>query len=199
MTGLGRWGAAALTGLLALPAAAQETDPYAFEEGSEARTWNLYAEYPARFEARVVDMLCEVAGDCPEDCGGGERQMGLLRAADGVLVFPNKNDQPLFTGAAAELHPYCGQDVEVDGLLIDDPDLGARNVYLVQRIRALDDEAWTTANRWTDAWAEENPDAGGDGPWFRRDPRVDGHVQTDGWFGLGLEEDAAILQDLYGE
>ena len=194
-----RPGAAALAALLALPAAAQEPDPYAFEAGSEARPWNLFAEYPARFEARVVDLLCEVAGDCPEDCGGGARQMGLLRAADGVLVFPNKNNQPLFTGAAAELHPYCGQDVEVDGLLIDDPDLGARNIYLVQRIRALGEEEWTTADRWTEAWAERNPAAEGSGPWFRRDPRVNARIAAEGWFGLGPEEDAAILQELYGE
>lgn len=192
-------GVLALALALAGPAAAQEADPYAFEEGSEARSWNLYAEHPARFEARVVDMLCEVAGDCPADCGGGARQMGLVRAADGVLVFPNKNGQPLFTGAAAELHPYCGRDVEVDGLLIDDPDLGARNVYLVQRIRALDEAEWTAADRWTDAWAERNPEAAGAGPWFRRDPRVNALIEREGWFGLGPEEDAAILQELYGQ
>ncbi len=183
---------------LALPAAAQEADPYAFEEGSEARSWNLYAEIPARFEARVVDMLCEVAGACEDACEDG-RQLGLLRAADGVLVFPNKNAQPAFTGAAAELRPHCGRDVEVDGLLLDDPDLGATNVYLVQRIRALDAPEWTAANRWTRDWAEANPEAAGPGPWFRRDPRVAAHIAEDGWFGLGLEEDAAILRELYAE
>ena len=186
--------------LLAAPAAAQEEfDPYAFEEGSEARSWNLYAEVPARFEARVVDVLCELSGDCPEDCGGGERQLGLVRAADGALTFPNKNAQPLFTGAVVELQPFCGQDVEVDGLLLDDPDLGARNVYLVQRIRAQGEEEWTEATRWTEAWDEEHPDAAGEGAWFRRDPRVEAAIEAEGHLGLGPEREAAFLRELAAE
>jgi hypothetical protein len=189
-----------LSALLAAPAAAQdEFDPWAFEEGSEARPWNLYAEHPARFEARVVDILCELSGDCPEDCGGGERQLGLLRAADGQLTFPTKNGQPAFTGAAVELQPFCGQDVEVDGLLLDDPDLGARNLYLVQRIRELDEEDWTTANRWTERWAENHPDAMGEGPWFRRDPRVNAAIEEQGYLGLGPEQEEAFLEELFAE
>ena len=84
------------------PVAAQD-----FSEGSEARSWNLAYEVPARFEAKVVDILCELTGDCPANCGDGKRQLGLLRAADGVLVYPNKNSQPAFTGAALEHAPYC--------------------------------------------------------------------------------------------
>ena len=186
--------------LLAAPAAAQDDfDPYAFEEGSQAEPWNLYGEVPARFEARVVDILCELSGDCPEDCGGGERQLGLLRAADGALTFPNKNAQPLFTGAAVELGPFCGRDVEVDGLLIEDPDLGARNVYLVQRIRAQGEEEWTEATRWTDMWAERNPDLVGGGPWYRRDPRVNAMIERGGHLGLGPEAEEAFLEDLFAE
>ena len=60
----------AFTGM-ALPAGAQD-----FSQGSEAKTWNLYAEQSARFEAKVVDILCELTGDCPTDCGGGVRQRG---------------------------------------------------------------------------------------------------------------------------
>lgn len=116
---------------VATPVLAQNTN---FEEGSEAKTWNLYAEYPARFEATVVVMLCEVAGECTDNCGDGNRQLGLLRSVDGVLVYPNKNSQAAFTGAAAELLPYCGQEVEVDGLEIYDEDLGAVNIYLVRKI-----------------------------------------------------------------
>ena len=186
--------------LIAAPAAAQDGfDPYAFEEGSEARSWNLYAEVPARFEARVVDILCEIAGDCPPDCGGGDRQLGLLRAADGALTFPNKNAQPLFTGAPVELQPFCGQDVEVDGLLLEDPDLGARNVYLVQRIRAVGDEEWIEATRWTDAWEEAHPDAAGEGPWYRRSPRVNAMIAEGGYLGLGPEAEEGFLRELFAE
>lgn len=171
-----------------------------FSEGSEAKTWNLYAEVPALFEAKVVDILCEITGDCPENCGGGKRQLGLLRAADGVLVFPNKNSQPAFTGAAEELLPFCGNDVEVDGLMLDDPDLGAMNIYLVQLIRNVGDKEWTKANTWTKRWAEKNPDvAGQKGPWFRRDPRVTALIAESGYFGLGLERDAEIKAEVFDE
>lgn len=177
---------------MATPAAAQD-----FSEGSEARSWNLYAEQPARFEAKVVDILCELSGDCPDNCGDGKRQLGLIRAADGVLVYPNKNSQPAFTGAALELAPYCGAEVEVDGLMIEDPDLGATNVYLVQKIRNVGDEEWVKANTWTKKWAEANPEAEGKGPWFRRDPRVNERISTTGYLGLGLEVDEAFIEEWF--
>jgi hypothetical protein len=167
--------------LLALPAAAQEGP---FSAGSEARSWNLGFEEPARFEATVVDLLCEVAGDCANACAEG-RQLGLLRSADGALTFPNKNGQPAFTGAAVELHPFCGELVEVDGLMIEDEYVGATNIYLVQRIRRVGEEEWTTANSWTDAWAAANPETEGEGPWFRRDPRVLALIEAGGYLGTG--------------
>lgn len=183
----------AATLLVAAPAMAQD-----FSEGSEAQSWGLFAEAPATFEARVVDILCELTGDCADNCGDGTRQLGLLRSADDVLVFPNKNSQPLFTGAVAELQPFCGQMVEVDGLMLTDPDLGAANIYLVQKIRTVGSEDWTDANRWTEVWGERNPEAAeAEGPWFRNDPRVQARIATTGYFGLGLEEDAAAIRELY--
>ncbi len=177
---------------LALPAGAQD-----FSQGSEAKTWNLYAEQPARFEAKVVDILCELTGDCPADCGGGARQMGLLRDVDNVLVYPNKNAQAAFTGAAVELLPFCGRQVEVDGLLIEDPDLKATNIYLVQKIRAVGDAEWTAANRWTEEWAKNHPEAAGKGPWFRRDPRVKAEIAADGYTGIGVEEEQQFIKELF--
>lgn len=167
-----------------------------FSVGSEARSWNLYAEQPARFKARVVDLLCTFTDDCPEDCGAGRRQLGLLRSADGTLVLPMKNAQPAFTGAAIDLLPYCNQTIEVDGLLIDDPDLGARNIYLVQRIKA-DGADWSAANRWTREWVRANVDAEGDGPWFRRSPRIQAQIAANGYLGLGPEADAAFIADWF--
>jgi hypothetical protein len=185
-------GLAVCAALFASVASAQD-----FSEGSEARSWNLYAEEPARFEAKVVDILCEITGDCAENCGDGSRQLGLVRAVDGVLVYPNKNSQPAFTGAVQELLPYCGMDVEVDGLLLTDPDLGAINIYLVQLIREVGAEEWVKANSWTNKWAEANPDAAGPGPWFRRDPRVLAEIAEEGYFGLGLEADEAAKAELF--
>ncbi len=181
-----------LIALVAAPAAAQD-----FSANSEARPWNLVAEVPARFEATVVDMLCELTGNCVDNCGDGARQLGLLRSADGVLVYPNKNSQPAFTGAVVELLPFCGQEVEVDGLMITDPELNVDNVYLVQTIRAVGDTEWTKANQWTKDWARKNPDADGKGPWFRRDPRVNGFIEESGYLGLGQEVDDAFIADWF--
>ncbi|WP_300059546.1 hypothetical protein [uncultured Roseobacter sp.] len=178
-----------LLALIASPLAAQD-----FSEGSEARSWNLYAEVPARFEAKVVDVLCELSGDCPDNCGEGARQLGLIRTADDVMVLPMKNSQPAFTGAVAELAPFCGQVIEVDGLMIEDEDLNARNIYLVQRIKAGEAD-WIKANTWTKSWAEAHPDAAGKGPWFRRDPRIKEVIASEGYLGLGLEADATYAEE----
>lgn len=180
-----------LLAMLASPLAAQD-----FSEGSKARPWDLYAEKPAFFEAEVVDLLCHFTGDCPEDCGAGKRQMGLLRSADGVLVLALKNSQPAFSGAAVDLAPFCGKTVEVDGLLLDDPELGAKNMFLVQTIREPGGE-WVKANQFTKAWARQNPDAKGKGPWFRRDPRVKGIIAEEGYLGLGGEADAAFIKEWF--
>lgn len=177
---------------LATPLSAQD-----FSEGSTARSWNLYAEQPAFFEAQVVDPLCTLTGDCAENCGDGRRQLALLRMSDDVLVFPLKNSQPAFTGAAEELLPFCGQTVEVDGLLIDDPDLNAKNIYLIQKIRPSGAEEWTRANSWTKKWAAKYPAAKGKGPWFRRDPRINAEIEREGYLGLGAEVDEAFKAELF--
>ena len=168
-----------------------------FSEGSEARSWNLYAEKPARFEAKVVDILCFLSGDCVDNCGDGKRQLGLLRTADDALVFPNKNAQAAFSGATEELLPYCEQQVEVDGLMIEDPELGSFNVYLVQKIRAAGAEEWVRANKWTKEWAADHPEAKGKGSWFRRDPRVLAEIQSEGYLGLGTEADVPFIKELF--
>ena len=182
---------AAALALIAAPLAAQD-----FSEGSNAKTWNLYAEVPATFEAKVVDVMCELTGDCPENCGDGDRQLALLRAADGVTVMALKNNQPAFTGAVVDLLPYCSQNITVDGLMIEDEDFPVKNVYLVQRIKAAGAD-WTKASHWTKVWAKENPDAKGKGPWFRRDPRIKALIETEGYLGLGLEVDEEFKAYLF--
>ncbi|MFK7879962.1 hypothetical protein [Roseobacter sp.] len=175
--------------LMASPLAAQD-----FSANSEAKTWNLYGEIPARFEAKVVDVLCELTGDCPTDCGAGSRQLGLIRSSDDVMVLPMKNSQPAFTGAAQELAPFCNQVIEVDGLLIEDEEIGASNIYLVQRIKSGEAD-WIKANTWTKKWAAKYPEAKGKGPWFRRDPRIKDVIAAEGYLGLGLEADATYAEE----
>lgn len=178
---------------LALPAGAAD-----FSAGSEAKGWGLLGEEKARFEAKVVDLLCEVSGDCPTDCGAGRRQLGLLRAADGVLVLAMKNTQPVFSGAAADLAPWCGQDVEVDGLLVGDEAETPAKFYLVQRIRPAAGGEWSKADRWLSEWKAANPDAAAQkGPWFRNDPRIQAKISEDGWLGLGAAADEAFIREYF--
>ncbi|WP_147111203.1 hypothetical protein [Tateyamaria sp. syn59] len=180
----------AICALVATPLMAQD-----FSEGSEARSWNLYAEVPATFEATVVDLICEFTGDCPDDCGAGKRQLGLIRTADDVLILPMKNSQPAFTGAAVELQPFCNQTITVDGLMLEDPELGANNVYLVQTIVPPGGGEKIKANQWTKTWAKEHPEAEGKGPWFRRDPSVTAIIEEEGYLGLGQELDKAWIAE----
>lgn len=182
--------------MLAAGAAMADGD---FSEGSQAKEWNVFGVEKARFEARVVDAVCALTGDCPEDCGAGLRQMALIRAADGVMVLANKNAQAAFTGAGVDLAPYCNQTVTVDGLLVGDPEitpgLGAK-LYQVQTVTTADGETHK-ANLWTRDWAAMNPDATGKGPWFRRDPRILSRIGESGYFGLGPEVDEAYIRDNY--
>ena len=67
----------------------------------------------------------------------------------------------------------------------------------MQKIRSQGTEEWTRANRWTKDWAAANPEAKGKGPWFRRDPRVAAEIEREGWLGLGLEVDAAFLEEWF--
>ena len=175
--------------LIASPLAAQD-----YSEGSTARSWNLYAEVPARFEAKVVDVLCELTGDCAANCGDGARQLALVRTDDDVMVFPLKNSQAAFTGAAEELLPFCNQTIEVDGLMIEDDYFPVQNIYLVQSIRHGDAD-WIKANTWTKKWSAANPEAAGKGPWFRRDLRIKEVIEREGYLGLGQETDDAYAEE----
>lgn len=186
-----------LTVLIAALAAPGLAEEGPFSAGSEANSWGVAGEEPARFTGRVVDILCELTGNCVDDCGDGARQMGILRDADGVLVLAAKNSQPAFTGAARELAPFCGQMVEVDGNLVGDTDLMAAKFYQVQTIRPLEAEEAVRANRWTKVWAELNPDADGQGPWFRRDASIEAQIALEGYLGLGLEADKAFIDEWF--
>lgn len=182
---------AALLCLCATPGLAAD-----FSAGSDAQSWGLPAEKPARFEAKVVDVLCTLTGDCPDNCGAGKRQLGLLRSADNALILPAKNGEP-FTGAVVDLLPHCGKMVEVDGLMIDDPAIGAHNIYAVQKLRAAGATDWADATGWVASWARANPEAPDDGEWFRHDPRINAMIGTTGYLGLGQETDAAYLKELF--
>ena len=190
--------AGALAALIAVqapsPAVAQD-----FSEGSQAKGWNgLQGREPARFKAKVVDILCELTGECVEKCGEGRRQMGLLREADGKLILAGKNNQASFNGATVDLYPYCGQTVTVDGLMVGNPELTATKYMQVQLIHREGAENPAQAKRWTRVWNRANPEAAKKkGPWFRKDPAVAAAIEKNGWLGLGAEADKTFIEENY--
>ena len=187
--------AAALAVLMAFPAAAEGE----FAEGSQVTGWkNLQGRENALFTAKVVDILCELTGDCAEKCGACKRQMGQIREADGVLVLAAKNSQASFNGATVDLAPYCGQIVTVDGLLVGDPAVASTKFYQVFAIQREGSDNWAKTKRWTRMWKRDNKDlADKKGPWFRHDAAVAAAIEANGWLGLGAEADKTFIEEFY--
>jgi len=88
-----------------------------FSAGSNAKEYGFFDEEKATFSAKVVDILCELTGDCRDDCGAGNRHLGIVRDADDKLIMVLKNAQFSFNGPAEDLLPYCNKAVDVDGVL----------------------------------------------------------------------------------
>lgn len=157
-----------------------------------AEAWGLPEEEVVRFEAKVVDILCELSGDCPAQCGGGNRQLGLLDTK-GVLVLPLKNKVP-FAGVVAELIDFCGKQVIADGLFSTNR---GYKIFALQFVRAAPDGKWRGANRFTPKWAKQFGFAA-NGPeakrWFEHDPRVNAIIKADGKLGLGPAVDVEYLK-----
>jgi len=81
--------------------------------------------------------------------------------------------------------------VDVDGLMLIDEDIGLKNIYQLQLIKAKGDAEWTKSNTWSKEWAKKYPEAKGKGPWFRRDPRVKAKIAATGYLGQGLSHEEA--------
>lgn len=190
---------AIIAALLAAPIATfSPIAPASAAEECEVKSWNLSGQKKACFSAKVVDLLCEVAGDCPANCGNGNRQLGLLRTDNGKLVYPQKNLQQSFNGPVADLQPHCGKTVDVRGWMVGDEETlkGAAQLFQVQWIRSAGGK-WAKANKWTKDWAKKNPDSKGKGPWFRRDKRVKAEIEENGYLGLGAKADVEFIKDWY--
>jgi len=143
-----------------------------------AEEWGIAGEKKARFEAKVVDVLCELTGDCPKDCGAGKRQLGLLKD-DGTLVLAVKNVD-IFAGAAADLKGFCGKKIVADGLMINNPKMP---LFALQFKRLAPDGKWSRANGFTKDWEKANPGKPG-GQWFKHDPAIKTEIGERGVFGI---------------
>ncbi len=157
-----------------------------------ADSWGLPGEEIVRFEAKVVDLLCELTGDCPAQCGAGKRQLGLLKD-DGILVLPLKN-QAFFAGAADELIDFCAKRVVADGLMVTNR---GYTIFALQFVKEAPDGKWRRADRFLRKWAKRNgldPKDKKVKRWFESDPQVNALIARDGKLGLGLEADRKYLE-----
>ncbi len=146
--------------------------------GRAAEEWGIEFEEVTRVDAKVVDLLCELTGDCPANCGEGRRQLGLV-LADGTLVPVVKNNDP-FAGATNDLIGFCGKTITADGLMIRDP---AMPLFQIQFKRLAPDGKWRRANQFTKDWSTANGGETAKG-WFRKDARVKRLIAEQGVFGI---------------
>lgn len=185
--------AAALSALMAMPATADGE----FSKGSQVKGWNnLKGRETAVFKGKIVDVLCELTGECAPSCGAGKRQLGILREKDGKLILAAKNSQAAFNGATEDLWIYCGRTVFVDGLMVGNPELTKTKFYQVFLIRREDGTIWAKTKRWTRVWSKKNESlATRKGPWYRHDPNVQAEIKANGYLGLGADADKKYIED----
>ncbi len=143
-----------------------------------ANEWGIEHEEKARFDAKVVDLLCAVTGDCPADCGGGKRQLGLLKD-DGTLIPVVKNFD-IFAGGTNDLIGFCGKVITADGLYINDP---LMPMFALQFKRLAPDGKWSRANQFGKDWSAAHGGKKAD-QWFRSDPMILEVLEADGVFGI---------------
>ncbi|SEK99586.1 hypothetical protein SAMN04515666_102559 [Bosea lupini] len=141
-----------------------------------AEPWNIPHERQAVLKGRVVDALCQLKGRCTPDCGGGKRQLGLV-LSDGMFRLVAKSNID-FAGATTDLSPYCGREIEADGLLIENP---AVTLFFVQRLRERPDQDWIAAERFKADFEAKNGKAE---EWWRADPEANRIIAADGPFGI---------------
>ena len=147
-----------------------------------ASSWGIDNEKITRVDAKVVDLLCEVTGNCVPKCGNGKRQFGLL-FDDGKLVPVVKNIEP-FAGASNDLVQFCNKRITADGLMINSKTMP---LFALQFKRLAPDGKWSRANQFGKDWSKANGGKKTD-QWFRNDPKVKSLIKSQGIFGiLGLK------------
>ena len=154
----------------------------ALGSGAGAATlWGIENEAKARFEAKVVDISCELTGNCPAKCGAGKRQLGLL-TDEGRLWLVAKNFDA-FAGGTVDLLPFCGKRVLADGLTVATKHMP---LFAIQFVKPLPDGEWRRANKFSQDWAKKHGENGN--RWFRWDPDVAERISKRGQLGIpGLD------------
>jgi len=152
----------------------------------KVESWPVTGAEENQFSGTVVDVLCELGGNCADECGQGKRQLAIKsqdKNIGTVLVAKNLTN---YSGAADELWQLCGQQIDLNGLFTEHK--GVR-FFQVQNIREPGGQ-WQKANKYLSAWVERS----GKSPqqaknWQDHDERVKDILSRDGRLGLGTEAD----------
>jgi hypothetical protein len=83
-----------------------------------------------------------------------------------------------FAGGALDLLPFCGRDVEADGLLIENP---AITLFFVQGVRADPAMPFMPADAFIRDWTARNGPAD---EWFRKDAEANRIIGETGPYGI---------------
>ena len=141
-----------------------------------AEKWDMPHEKELIVAGKVVDLLCELTKNCPANCGGGRRQLGLLEASG--RLRPAAKGLIDFAGAALDLLPYCGKVIQADGLLLENPEA---HLYFVQAVREKESGPWIKADRFQ---ADYDARHGKTEEWFRQHPDGKRIIGEDGVLGI---------------
>jgi hypothetical protein len=125
---------------------------------------------------KVVDVLCQLKGDCPQACGAGRRQLGLLEASGKLRLVAKGNID--FAGAVRDLLPFCGEEIEADGLIVENP---AITLFFVQGIRTSPDQPFAPADAFIRDWTARHGQAE---EWYRKDPDANRIISEHGPYGI---------------
>jgi len=152
----------------------------------EIESWPITGAEKNQFSGTVVDVLCELSGNCASECGEGKRQLAIKsqdQAIGTVLVAKNLSN---YSGAADELWQYCDQQVELNGLFTEHK--GVR-FFQVQNIRPTDGQ-WEKATKYLSAWADRSGKSAQQAKnWQTHDQRIKDIINRDGTLGLGTQAD----------
>lgn len=154
----------------------------------EVQKWGISGAEVGELSGEVVDVLCEVSGNCTDQCGAGTRQLGIKTKQGTVLIAKDFN---LYTGAAEELWPFCNQQLVVNGQFTESVNT---RFFQIQNVRKPNGP-WMSTKRFLETWAEANGETlAVANDWYRHDKRVNAIIEKDGRLGLGPEADSEYFK-----
>lgn len=134
------------------------------------------------FVGTVVDIQCELTGNCAENCGEGTRQLAIKTEEFGtVFAVKNLNN---YSGAVEEIWPFCAETVEVNGLFTEHKGV---KFFQVQNVREPGG-SWQKATRYLKVWSERTGNPASE-RWYNNDDRIQEILERDGRLGLGAAAD----------